>query len=529
MDGPCHKLKKLGRKVLDSFCLDHRPSLSQGRFCLAGVLLFVLITLPSIARAQHYDYSPLCQRAHQALLARELDKANDLLQTAEKKDPQNLLPQYLYHYRDFLKLYMYGRDKLYRQLDDRVQKRLDQLEKGPENSPYHGFTIAEVNLIWSLLQVRKGDYWSAGMDLYNAYKGYQSTAEQFPDFMPAQRMLVAIQGMVGTLPGAYQWIMKRFGVKGDLNSAIKTYPGIIDHLAEKPRFEAFHRESLIIFSYMQLHLMNAEQKAWGTIRQATSDHPKNPLSALLRANMALNMQKAQTAAQILERFGKQDAPIPYLNYLKGSALLYDLQPESRYYLEAYIRDFEGGTYIKDTYLKMGWAGLLNGDLDYYETCKSKLRSKGSTVRATDEQALEEAEHYNAKNRHLLKARLRYDGGYYKEALQILRKHPEPTINQEPKLSSLEYHYRLGRIYQAMDKPQQALDAYAELLHLDSDARKHYYLPGAVLQTGLIYEKTREPQKAKQAFERVLDFGNYPYSKALSQKAKAGLKRLSQDD
>lgn len=487
-----------------------------------------LLALAIPAKGQHYNYNKRCQKAHQLLLERKLVKAGDLLQQEENKHPGNLIPQYLYHYRDFLRLYMYGNGQLYEKVGDRVGSRLQQLKEGPESSPYHDFTLAEVHLIWSLLQVRKGDYFAAGMDLYQAYNKYKSTTEKFPDFLPAQRMLVAIKGMVGTLPSSYQWIMKRFGISGDLQQALDQYPKIIDGLDQKPRFKAFHRESLIIYSYMQLHLMDAPEKAWETIQKATKDHKENPFSALLRANMALNMQKAETTLSVLKRFKTEKAPIPYIDYLIGSALLYDLQPRSRHFLDAYVRNFQGGTYVKDSYLKMGWSGLLNGDMSYYNKCRKKLKSKGSTVRSVDEQALKEADQYDKSNRYLLKARLAYDGGYFQKALRVIQKHPKPPLGNNPDLESLEYYYRLGRIHQALDHDRQALETYAELRHLSPEKRKHYYLPAAVLQSGLIHEELGQSEKAKTAFQKMLNFDGYPYEEALSQKAKAGLKRLKAD-
>lgn len=515
------------RTLLKVFGKQSLPK-SMGGLCLLLASIVLLAGLPS-AQAQHYDYNKKCQKAHQALLKRNLHKAEQLLGQVKEQDPDNLIPYYLYHYRDFLQVYMYGEDELFQQVADRVDKRLDKLEQGPESSAFRSFTMAEVHLIWSLLQIRKGNYWSAGLDLYRAYKDYQSTTEKFPDFTPARRVLAAINGMVGTLPDTYQWVIRRFGIDGDLQQSLKAYPDIIDQLATKPKYQAFHKESLIIFSYMQLHLENAPKKAWSTIKQATTDYQSNPLSALLRANMALNMQKAETTLQTLQHFREKEAPIPYINYLVGSALLYNLQPESRHYLKAYVQEFQGGTYIKNAYLKMGWAGLLKGDIKYYTKCKSKLKTEGSTVRSTDKQALEEADHYTVNNRYLLKARLSYDGGYYQQALNILREHSEPTLGEEPALSSLEYHYRLGRIYQALDQQRQALQAYDQVSRLEHGKRKHYYLPGSILQTGLIYEELNRKQKAQKAFEKVLDFGSYPYSKALSQKAKAGLKRLKGDE
>jgi hypothetical protein len=63
---------------------------------------------------------------------------------------------------------------------------------------------------------------------------------------------------------------------------------------------------------------------------------------------------------------------------------------------------------------------------------------------------------------LLKARLLFDGGYYRKALNLL-------ISNRDKLESLsieqqtEYHYRLGRIYDGLDNKVNARLEYSKAL------------------------------------------------------------------
>lgn len=514
-----------------AFLFKGLPLAGRHSFPGSTLLLFGVLILPLVPQlqAQSYDYNKQCRQAHQALLAGKISKAEEKLSAIKTNSPDNLIPYYLAHYRDFLQLYMYGNPDEYKQLENIVSNRLDKLDNGPESSPYHSFTKAEVRIIWSLLQLREGDYLAAGMDLFQAYKLYKTTANNFPDFWPAQRVLKAIHGVVGTLPGTYQWIVERFGIKGDLQRAIKTYPSVTDHLSEKKRWQAFHRESLIIFSYMQYHLMDARDKAWQTMKSGTADHAGNHLSCLLRANMALNLKKGREALDLLKPYQKQNAPIPYLDYLLGSAMLYDLQPESRKHLKEYITNFKGGTYVKDTYLQMGWAALLKGDTDFYHYCQRKLKEAGSAVRATDRKAVKEADHYNIDNRYLLKARLRYDGGYFKKAWKILANKASPPLNNDPDLEALEYYYRMGRVQKALNKKAQALKAFDRIRELDASKRLHYYLPAANLQAGLIHEDRGATLKAKRSFNQVLEFSDYPFEKALSQKAKAGLKRVETNE
>lgn len=463
------------------------------------------------------------------MLSHHLPRAKQLLKAEQQGNPQNLVPYYLFQYRDFLRLYIHGNTKLYDSLDNVVDERLSQLEAGPSSSPYHTFSQAEVYLFWALLELRQWDYLSAGVDFYRAYKHYQSAQEQFPDFLPAQRVLKAIQGVVGTLPDTYQWIVERFGIKGRLPEAVESYPELMRGLQAKPEWRHYHRESAFVFSYMQLHLMDQPDKAWQTMKAGTRNHRDNPISCLLRANMALNLKKGRKALELLERYQHQPAPIPYLNYLTGSAMLYALQPDSRQYLQRYIRDFKGGTYIKDTYLKKGWAALLEGNIAAYRKNQQKVREAGSTVRAVDQQALKEADRYNKDNRYMLKARLRYDGGYFKQAQAILSAAEPPPLSAKSGLNAIEYYYRKGKVAKARNNPEKALAAFDQLRQLDRSQQQHYYLPAAHLQAGLVYEAQKKPEPARQAFQAVLAFNGYPYERALSQKAKAGLKRSAHDN
>lgn len=493
-------------------------------FSAAGLILLCLLSAPT--NAQTYQYNEQCQQAHQALLSYQLPRAKRLIAAEKARPDSNLIPYYLGHYLDFIRLYSYGSAGLYDSLDDRVDRRLSRLAEGPEDSPYHSFARAEVHLLWGLLQLRREDYFGAGTDLYRAYQQYQHTVDKFPGFIPAKRILKAIKGVVGTLPDTYQWVISRLGIEGTLQASVDSYPALVKGLSQTPAWQSYHRESLFIFSYMQRHLMDEADKAWRTMQEATPDYAGNPLSALLRANTALNLKKGQVALRLLEPYQHKKAPIPYLSYLTGQAMLYDLQPRSRRHFRQYTSTFEGGAYIKDAYLKMAWSSLLDSNISLYHQSRQKVREKGSTVRATDQKAQKETDHYKPENRFLLKARLRYDGGYYQKARQLLEQREPPEVSKTPDLATLEYYYRKGRIYKALDQQGKALQAFRQIRDLSPYKRKHYYLPATHLQTALIREDRSELKRAEQAFQRVLDFSDYPYEQALSQKAKAGLKRLA---
>jgi tetratricopeptide (TPR) repeat protein len=90
---------------------------------------------------------------------------------------------------------------------------------------------------------------------------------------------------------------------------------------------------------------------------------------------------------------------------------------------------------------------------------------------------------------------------------------------------LEYNYRIGRIYDALGRKNEALEAYETALHLGVN-RREYYGARAALQMGYIYESRGEKKNACTYFKKVLDMKSHDYKNALDQKAKAGIERCT---
>ena len=470
-----------------------------------------------------FDYNNTCQKAHKALLNYNLEEARGLLKKERRRAPDNLIPVYLSEYLDFYRLISYESQDYYDTFEHLVDNRLNRLRKGPESSPFQTFARGEIQLHWAILQVKHGDWWSGGMDFYAAYQLFKKTHSQFPEFLPVKKSLLPIKGMIGTLPGAYQSIISLFGIDGDLQSTMDEYPTLLANMAKQDRWEAYHDEAKLFYGYMQLHLLNESTAAWKTIKEATRDYAKNPVSAFARANIALNNYKNDEVLTTLAPYQDKIPAIPHLDYLHGNALLNKLNPRAKHYLGRYVRQFKGNSYIKDAYLKMGWAYLIDGNTDFYDKCAYLVNNKAEPRRAVDKQAVKEVEKYNRSNIYLLKARLLFDGGYFKRALTQLIKAGNPPKTQ--KRAYTEYFYRLGRIRQNLNRETKAIQAFNKLKVLDKSTIYEYYLPASYYQLGVIHEKTEEKQKALNHYQQVLNFDDYPYQKSFNQKAKAGIERL----
>jgi len=114
-----------------------------------------------------------------------------------------------------------------------------------------------------------------------------------------------------------------------------------------------------------------------------------------------------------------------------------------------------------------------------------LIKKGATDSDADKQANKDAKAGTWPNPLLLKARLLNDGGYNNEALALLSGKSNTDFPQVS--DNLEFTYRLARIYDDLDRDDEAIKTYLVAIALGKN-RQEYYASRAALQIGWIYEK-----------------------------------------
>lgn len=150
-----------------------------------------------------------------------------------------------------------------------------------------------------------------------------------------------------------------------------------------------------------------------------------------------------------------------------------------------------------------------------------MNSIGREHNDKDKQALKEVKRNSAYNPQLLEARIRYDGGYFERAFDLLDKLDANTLVADDRI---EYYYRLGRVYHDWGKSFQALAPFTECVKLGSNDGN--YLPAnACLLLGIIYEERKDVVRARFYFQKCLSYDKHPYTSGMHIKAKAGLKRL----
>ena len=285
----------------------------------------------------------------------------------------------------------------------------------------------------------------------------------------------------------------------------------------------YREEGIFYLCYMQFYLLNQPDEALQFINTRQLDIKNNHLFTYMAANLSLNnKQSSKTRNIVLNRNTSSD----YLStgiwdFELAFSKLYHLEPDAGPYFERYLANFRGNFYVKDCWLKLSFFYLLNNNMPQYNRCMANIISKGSTNNDADKRALREAKSGKLPNTLLLKARLLNDGGFQSEALnQLAGKSSTDFSNDEDKL---EFMYRVARIYDDLERNEDALKAYQATINFGRN-RTEYYAARAALQSGMIYEKQGNYSRAIAFYQQCIDMDNHDFKDSLDQKAKAGLSR-----
>lgn len=470
----------------------------------------------------YFDFNSRCKQAYQAIISLRIAEGNALLKEELRENPNNLIPTLLANYDDCLTLLFNGDPNEYARRKANLDKRLDLIEQGDENSPWYKYSIGALYFQWAAVRIRFNEYWSAGMEFRKSFGNLKDNRKKFPEFRNNQVLMGLEEAIVGTIPDSYKWITSVLGMKGDVR---KGTAQIVDFLDRRDGSASLLREEAIFFyCYLKFSLLSDHKGAWKYLDESTLDFKNNHLFVFMKANFALNDNKASLAEQVLrsrtQNSNYLEAPI--LNYQMGIALLQKVDSDCITYFQKFLNRYRGKLFVKDALQKMSFYYLSKGDLPQGINYKNKIVKTGSTQIDADKQAQRFAENTILPNPFLLKARLLCDGGYYSQALEQLKGSKAgdfPNIGDR-----LEFNYRYARIYTLMGQPAKAIPFYEVTIKYGSNRQEHFAARSA-LEMGQIYEQQGQNDKAIASYRKCIAMKNHDYKSSLDQKAKAGIDRL----
>ncbi|TSA30404.1 MAG: tetratricopeptide repeat protein [Bacteroidetes bacterium] len=504
-------------------------ALRRSRFFLISAFVFLSGSLFS-----QYIFNERCREAYQEILNFDFQDASNLLKQEAFLHLDNLIPIYLANYIDFFKL-LTGEDKvMFATLKSNKAIRINQLEEGDKHSPYYRFCIAGITLQWAFVRLKFGEYTTAAFEIRRAYTLLKENEKLFPDFLPNQVGLGILHIIVGLIPDQYRWLANLAGLDGTIQQGVSELKQVLNYSGGNPDFTLYKPEVCFYLAFIDINLLNDKEESVYLIRRFDRDSTlqrfgKSPLIIYAKASIFMKNGKNEEVIQLLHSYSPPEGayPFAFLSYLEGLARLDRLDTSAAIYLRIFIDQFKGINYIKSGYQKLAWVYLLQGDTLGYRQSIELAGKKGNAIVDEDKQAHSEYNIGIMPAIPLLKARLLYDGGYYKEALEILLNTSLGSYFRSKK-DLAEYTYRLGRIYHALGNLPKAIQYYSMTI-TNGRNLPYYYAANAALNLGWIYEEQGNDIAADTNFRLCISMDYDEYQNSLRPKAKAGLSRIKEKD
>jgi|HubBroStandDraft_3_1064219.scaffolds.fasta_scaffold26774_2 hypothetical protein len=493
-------------------------------FIALFVFFFSFMPMGRTQVSYQFDFNADCRKAYEEIIKLKLNTGKLILEAEKKAHPNNLIPYFLENYIDFFTLYFNEDPEEYQRRIPFLEQRLALMKKGSPSSPFYLFTRSVIYFQWAAVDIKFGERWNAAWAFRKSFLIGSENLQKFPDFQPSRMLQGSMQVAASTIPPGYQWLSSLLGIHGTIDSGMHNLESML--YSTDPFAIIFHDEAAFYFLYLKFYILNQREQVFTYIHHQNWDTRNNYLFAYLVANLSLNNQNASVTEEIIGHLN-HDPGYLYMatwDMQMGYAKADRLDKESVIYLERFVARFKGKFYVKDVLQKISWIYYLNQEPEKAKSARAQILLLGNTETDADKQALKEAESGRWPNEVLLRARLLDDGGYYSQAFLVLAG-KQPSSFPDP-TDQLEYYYRIGRIYDALNKKTEAMGAYQEALRLGVN-RREYYGARAALQIGYIYESSGDKKNALVYFRKVLEMKSHDYKNALDQKAKAGIERCAE--
>ncbi len=492
-----------------------------------GFALLIILLLATLQASAYYDFNPELRLAHEKIIGLRLQEGKDILNKERKNHPGNLLSILFENYIDFLIAFITEEEEHFRNFKKNSAARVDQLTKFSNEgaSAYHLYSIAEMTLQDAMLKIKFQENISAATEIRKAYKLIEKNQKIYPTFLMNKKLSGFIHTLVGSVPREYRWITDLVGMKGTVSGGTSELKSLFHLIEGNGIYKGYQAE--LLFYLSNIHNTFSGDKAEGeellTLMKSYTE--ANPLIRYCYANTAMKWGRNDEAIEILEskESDKGTFPFYYINYKKGISMLRKLDPQAEKEFRYFIDNFGGMNHRKSNYQKLAWVKLLNADIPAYHSFMKLCLESGNTQADEDKEAFKEASTGEIPNVILLRARLLFDGGYYKESWSEIAGKP---VDSFPRYrDKLEMTYRLGRIMEKLEQREKAIHYYSQTLK-NGASSKYYFAANSALLLGILFEQEGDLGRAASYYKQCLELRGHDYQNSIDQKAQAGLDRIA---
>lgn len=396
-------------------------------------------------------------------------------------------------------------------LSEQFSERKDIRIKAIKNSDFDAYDknlcIAEINLHWSLIEWRHGNYIKSGFLIKDSYNSLKRIDSRYSERTSHKKSFGLLNILLSAIPSEYQWLLEIFGLQNNFKR------GLTD-LSISAKDSFFQEEAQILLAYVYGFILE-DRTASSHLAEKIRHFNNNAgnLYYLISCNKIARNELGLAFYKSLEMNKLAHYLKPYFTLQYAELLLkkgkYELAQKK---FISFIDDFPGSIFKANARLKIAYCNIL---LDQ-KTANSSGNNYGEAFSISDRYATSKLKDLKSINKALLVSRLKFDGGYYNEALDSLKTY---QIDPNHKLMNIEYYYRIGRIYQGLNKPFLSVQNLNKCVELQGDLQA-YYAPSACLQIARMKIKNDQKEKAIEWLDKISDYKNYSYQRSLEHQAKS---------
>jgi tetratricopeptide (TPR) repeat protein len=487
-------------------------------------LLACLVFLSSKTEA-YYDFNPRLREAYSKIIQLRLEEGKAILLKEKQYNPGNHLTVLYENYIDFLVAFITEEERHFQSYKKNSSERISILSKEEKegSSAYHLYSLAEMTLQGAMLKIKFKEYVSGATEIRKAHKMIQRNLIIFPSFLLNRKLEGFVHTLVGAVPQEYRWITDLVGMQGTVPGGTEELRSLYD-LLDGSDHSIYKEEILFYLSNIHNTFSQDESEAEELLDLITPFTDRNPLLRYCFTNTAMKWGRNDEALEMFEPVlsDKGTFPFYYLDYKRGLAKLRKLDLSAENDFHFFLRNFGGMNHRKSVYQKLAWIELLRGNKVKYNSYMQECIKAGAMNVDEDKDAFLEASSGELPNIILLRSRLLFDGGYYRQSWSEIA---GKSIDSFPRYrDQLEVTYRLGRIMDKLTITEKAIYYYSKTIK-NGGSSKLYFAANSALLLGNIYESNGQYDLALEYYKKCLNFRGHEYQNSIDQKAQAGQDRI----
>lgn len=493
---------------------------------LKSTAFFILLLIFSkeIYSENKFDFNKNCEEAYLNFISFKFKEGERILNIEKKKNPSNAIPYYIENIGDVALIFVSEEKPNFEKLKGNKEIRMNILENSDKNSPYHLLCQAELHLQWAIARIKFEEYATAALELNKAYRLLKENKKKFPKFPLNNKSLGLLHVLIGTIPDSYKWVSSILGIKGTINQGVSELIGFYNLSYADTNYSIYQTEACLYLGMVLINYTTKTEDAEKIFERIKKIKNPNPMLTYIFGSIGLKTGRTDEVIEfyLKHQFGKEYLHFYYLDFQLGQAKMNKLEDDAIIYLEKFIKNFKGINYIKSCNQYISWYYFLKNDKILFQKYFKDIDGQGGIFVDEDKQALRNYRNNDIPNEDLLRARLLFDGGYYKKSFSILASiKPQELVKLQ---SKLEYLYRLARVYQQMGNEQQSISNYLKTLET-GDSQPYYFAEASAIQLGMYWESKGNFANAKLYYEKAIKVTKHEFKNSLDQKAKAGLNRI----